>query len=161
MSTNNFKPHVHILPEDRRNSQIANGFLLETSTQYAAIQVLDEAGGWIVALELFVSDHVPRMRAYPHRLMVILIDFDEDLTRIDYVKGKIPEDLAERVFVLGSKSEPEDLKRALATSYEAIGSGLAKDCRDSTEILWSHELLKHNLGELSRLQESVCPLLFS
>jgi hypothetical protein len=134
---------------------------LETSTQYAAIQILDEAGGWRVALELFESDHVPRMRAFPHRLLVILIDFDNDLSRMEYVRSRIPAEVAERVFVLGTKSEPEDLKRALAASYETIGSNLAKDCRESSENLWSHALLEHNLDELVRLRESVRPLLFS
>lgn len=52
MSINRYKPHVLILPEDRANAQVATGFLGETSPRYPAIQILPEAGGWGVALEL-------------------------------------------------------------------------------------------------------------
>jgi hypothetical protein len=40
-----YKPHVLVLPEDDRNRQLANGFLLHPSLS-AQIQVLVEVGGW-------------------------------------------------------------------------------------------------------------------
>jgi hypothetical protein len=88
-----------------------------------------------------------------------LMDFDRDENRLDIVQAKIPGHLAHRVFVLGTLSEPEDLKRELG-SYETIGMALAKDCREETADAWGHDLLRHNAGELDRLREHVRPILF-
>ena len=100
------------------------------------------------------------MRMYSERFMVLLIDFDNDLQRIGYAKGKIPDDLENRVFVLGSLIEPKDLKRAGLGTLEQIGSSLAKDCREDTNEVWGHDLLRHNSAELDRLRAHVRPILF-
>jgi hypothetical protein len=71
----------------------------------------------------------------------------------------IPERLRERVFVLGTWSEPEELRETLGT-YETIGRALAKDCHDNTEATWAHNLLRHNAGELERLRKHIRPILF-
>jgi hypothetical protein len=63
------------------------------------------------------------------------------------------------VFILGTLTEPEALKRDLG-SYETIGLALAQDCRDETDTTWGHDLLRHNAGELERLRETVRPILF-
>ncbi len=75
---------------------------------------------------------------------------------------KIPDDIKDRVFVLGVLSEPEELKKAnnIPNSFEAIGKALAKDCFDGTDHAWGHDLLKHNKDELSRMEKSVKPFLF-
>ena len=44
--------------------------------------------------------------------------------------------------------------------YDTIGSALAKDCRDETDTIWNHNLLRHNASELDRLREHVRPILF-
>lgn len=46
MSCNKYLPHVYVLPEDRANSQLANGFLLDHALSPRSIDVLEEAGGW-------------------------------------------------------------------------------------------------------------------
>ncbi len=159
MSVNRYKPHVFVLPEDRANSQLANGFLLDptVSTQ---IQVLEEAGGWMPVLERFITDEVAGMERYHYRFMVLLIDFDGEEERLNNAKARIPQHLTERVFILGTLTEPEDLKSAGLGSYETIGSALAQDCREGTDKTWSHELLRHNASELDRLHEQVRPILF-
>ena len=62
--------------------------------------------------------------------------------------------------MIGTITEPEDLKRADLGSYEEIGKRMAEDCRDGTEKVWGHRLLEHNASELNRLRQQVQPILF-
>lgn len=161
MSVNPYKPHVFVLPEDDANRQLADGFHLEVDgSQQKQMQVLRVARGWKRVLELFRSQHVAEMDRNPNRFMVLLIDLDRQHDRLDVVKAEVPRGLADRVFVLGARPEPEDLRKAKLGSYEAIGSALAKDCREETDSTWGHPLLRHNASELDRLREHVRPILF-
>src|SRR5580698_9028614 len=110
MSVNNSRPHVLVLPEDDANRQLANGFLLDPSLS-PTIRVLEEVGGWREVLNRFLSDHLAGMRHNPGRSMILLLDFDGDEDRLNWVKARIPEDLIERVYVIGALREPEDLRR--------------------------------------------------
>ncbi len=160
MSVNRYRPHVMLLPEDDANRSLANGFILHPSlSDQQKIQVLPVAGGWTKTVDCFKSDHVSAMAAYPSRTMVLLIDFDGECERLGEVKAVIPENLKDRVFVLGVWTEPEAL-RAILGSYETIGRGMAEDCRDDTTTTWGHELLQHNSSELERLRERVRPIPF-
>ncbi|SPE33282.1 conserved hypothetical protein [Candidatus Sulfopaludibacter sp. SbA3] len=160
MSVNSHQPHIFVLPEDRANSEIANGFLLNGEVSTHRIQVLGEAGGWHKVLTHFKSQHVSQMDRFPKRFMILLIDFDGRGDRMAEAKGFIPDHLSSRVFVLGAWTEPEDLKRANLGSFETIGRALAKDCREDTYTTWSHDLLRHNSGEIERLRQHVRPILF-
>jgi len=162
MSVNKDRPHILVLPEDDANRQLANGFLMEVPPiSLRKIQVLPVAGGWIRVLDGFLSDHVKDMNHCSARFMVLLIDFDNHQERLEDAKARIPQDLLERVFILGALSEPEALKQAHLGSYETIGKALAEDCRDGTDATWAHKLLRHNAGELYRLREFVRPILFT
>ena len=92
--------------------------------------------------------------------MVLLMDFDRKQERLGKAKAVIPDRLTDRVFVLGVWSEPEDLKPELG-SYETIGSKLAADCRNETDTIWEHNLLRHNANELDRLRTQVRSILFA
>ena len=153
MSVNKYLPHVFVLPEDDDNRQLANGFHLQVA------QVLQVAGGWNNVLKVFKEEHVTTMDRFPAGFMVLLIDFDRKQDRLNHAKAAIPDHLADRVFVLGAWSEPEYLKADLG-AYETIGSTLAADCREETELAWRHVLLQHNTGELDRLRVHVRPILF-
>lgn len=158
---NRNQPHVLVLPEDDANSQLANGFHKEVDfTRYRQMQVLPVAGGWTRVLERFRLDHVDRMARNPNRSMVLLIDFDGYPERLGLAKAEIPPELTDRVFILGTLDEPEDLKAELNQSCEDIGSRLAEDCRDDAYATWEHPLLRHNASELDRLRERVRPILF-
>lgn len=158
MSVNRNRPHVLILPEDDANRQIANGFHLETySNQF---QVLAECGGWIKVLHCFERDHVGQMERFPERLMILLIDLDGRNERYQSIKDKIPARIADRIFVLSTLTEPEELKGDLG-SFEQIGRALAKDCREGKNQTWPHRLLQHNAEEVRRLNERVRPILFN
>ncbi len=66
------------------------------------------------------------------------IDFDGKVGRLQDVRARIPEHLAERVFVLGALTEPEALKQANLGPYEEIGLALACACREETDTTWGH-----------------------
>jgi hypothetical protein len=159
MSVNNYLPHVFVLPEDDANRQLANGFVLEVR-HIRKIQILTEAGGWLNVCQTFLSEHVKGMRNYPHRHLVLLLDFDNQTGRPGHVVGQIPQDIRDRVFLLGVKSEPEALKQAGLGSFEGIGGNLAKECRAGIRDTWSHDLLKQNASEVNRLELAVRPILF-
>ena len=158
MSVNKYLPHVFVLPEDDDNRQLANGFHLQVA-QNRQMQVLQVAGGWNRVLKVFKEEHVTAMDSFPVRFMVLLIDFDSEKDRLNNAKAAIPDHLADRVFVLGAWSEPDDLKADLG-AYETIGSKMADDCREETETTWRHVLLQHNASELDRLRVHVRPILF-
>ncbi|MSV32542.1 MAG: hypothetical protein EXQ57_08490 [Bryobacterales bacterium] len=159
MKANRHRPHLHILPEDDANRQIAKGFASHVSVKDVKMQVLPEAHGWGRVLDEFDATHSRELKKYPNRFLVLLIDFDEDGARRQLVQSRIPADLLERVFVIGVWSEPERLKSQLG-SYETIGNALAEDCFRDTNTTWSHSLLEHNTAELVRLREQVRPFLF-
>ena len=150
MSVNKYKKHLLILPEDDANRQIALGFILDPGLDERAVQILPPSGGWSKAVESFEQNHATKMRSYPKRAMLLLIDFDNDENRSARVKTRISGGLIDRVFILGTKSEAEDLKRAFAqdNSFEDIGKKLAEDCANQVYDIWRHKLLEHNRDEL-------------
>lgn len=161
MSVNNEKPHVLVLPEDDANRQMANGFLLDPSIKPRNIQVLPPARGWGKVLDSFVKEHVAKLRTYPGRHLVLLIDFDEHMEeRQQRFRESIPEDLQDRVFLLGTQSEPEPLRKKCGDKLENIGKKLATECFHNKTELWRHPLLAHNAKERTRLNEKVRSILF-
>lgn len=158
---NRHRPHVLVLPEDDANRQLANGFVLSPHLKTRNIQVLEEVGGWREVLNRFNSDQINGMQRYPSRFVILLIDFDRDEGRLSVVKAAVPQSLAERVFILGTLSEPEALKRDGLGSYETIGKALADDCYEGTNRTWGHPLLEHNHGELTRLRDLIYRILFN
>ncbi len=158
-----YNPHLIILPEDRANEQIVNGFLLNSQLDERRISCLKPCKGWKRTLEYFLEQFSDRLRSCVQWRCLLLIDFDMDENRYQTVNNDIPEDLKERVFILGSISEPEELKNRFnpVKSYEEIGKALAQDCVDGTNHTWDHELLRHNEGEIQRMIGSVKPFLFN
>ena len=159
MSVNRFVPHVLVLPEDDANRQIAVGFRLAIDS-VRCFKILPVAGGWNEVLHLFVTDHVREMENNENRLMILLIDFDGKEDRFSKARASIPPQLVDRVFVIGTWTEPEYLRQAMHESFERIGISLSEDCRNGTATTWNHELLRHNKDELDRLSVSVRPILY-
>jgi hypothetical protein len=157
VSVNRERPHIFVIPEDDANRQIANGFQMEVPVRQ--FQVLEEAGGWSAVLDRFVSDHVRGMERWPARFIVLLIDFDGRMERMDVARSRIPPHLVDRVFVLGSFTTPEALKAALTSDFETIGRTIARDCRDASHAVWAHELLRHNREEIARMCDQLKQIL--
>lgn len=162
MSVNKYRPHVFVLPEDDANRQLANGFHLELAS-IRQMQVERPAGGWNEVLKLFEEEHVFEMDRCDNRYMVLLIDFDGIEDRLQLAKERIPDRLADRVFIFGARTTPEALRHALREagldSFENIGKGLAEDCRNGTETVWAHPLLQHNAEEVERSRQHLLPIL--
>ena len=119
------------------------------------------AGGWAKVLKTFCEEYLPKLRDYPQAQVVLLIDFDDQVEsrKTDFEKV-IPEEFKSRVFVVGSKHNPESLKKALKRGLEEIGTSLADDCDANATEHWDHEHLQHNDAERQRLVQAVKPFLF-
>jgi hypothetical protein len=156
---NRYRPYVLVLPEDDANRQIANGFLLDPGLRLRQIQVLKSAGGWTSVVQA-CSDLASEVHRNPNCHVVLLIDFDGQVSRGAEVRGRIPDSARDRIYVLGARSQPEELRQAIGGTYETIGLSLAKDCLEGTGTIWGHDLLSHNTDELSRLRQHVRPFLF-
>ena len=113
-------------------------------------------------LDDFLAEYVPLLRNSPCTHVVMLIDFDEhEPDRRQKFQEAIPSDVVDRVFVIGTKTKPETLKRQQnRRSLELIGSQLADECHTGQYQLWQQEQLVHNQRELARLRAIVKPFLF-
>jgi len=162
MSCNKYAPHVLAIPEDDANRQILNGFHLALPViAMSRFQVLEEAGGWHEVLNKFKSDQISAMRKFDQRLILLVLDFDDrGQGRMNKVAECIPEDMKNRVFAVGARGEPEDLRKAGLGSFEEIGAKLAEDCRSGSHSIWGHQLLQNNETELARMNERLRPVLF-
>ncbi len=159
--SNKYAPHLLILPEDDANKDIALGFRIHHTVNSNAVEILPVAGGWLKAVDIFLSDLAPTMVKLKYRYVAIIVDLDKQIIRYQEIKNKIPQHLQDRVFILSTFSEPERLKNSLNLTFEEIGKQVANDCFQGSDSLWQHGLLSHNLTEISALQIHVKPFLFA
>jgi len=160
--TNKYQPHLYVLPEDDQNRQLAVGFSLHSAIKPRSIKVLPLADGWKKVLESFAKNQLGDLRRTPERRLVLMMDFDGHEERLSYAKDHVPDDVRDRVFILGARQEPQDIKRAMPNigALEAIGTALAEDCLTNARAIWNHPELACNSGELERLNAAVKPWLF-
>lgn len=174
MAANVYQPHLLLLIEDDANRQIFNGFSKHPGLASRRIDPGKPAGGWGVVLEQFQETHIALLRKYPHRHLLMVIDFDSSAAkpaahqtgslierRMELFTEAIPEDLQDRIFVIGCADEPEKLVKDTGFHLEEIGWRLAQDCDRGTDEMWGHRMLKHNAGEIVRLRAKVRPFLFA
>jgi hypothetical protein len=161
MTLNKYVPHVYIIPEDRADAELANGFVNHDQVIDKQIKVLPCADGWSGVLEKFETQYIRYLQDHKNGHVILLIDFDSDYdSRRQKLDIAVPQDLKDRVFVIGSKDTPEQLKQNLAKSLEQIGESLAEDCYQDTCNFWGHEQLKHNEPDRLRLMKTVRSILF-
>jgi len=155
---NKYQPHLYLIPEDDADRELANGFVSHSAVDDRRIQVKPSASGWRKVFDRFSDEYVHTLRNYELCHVVLLIDFDFHFAeRKNEFLDAITDDYKSRVFVVGAKSNPEDLKRELQKSFEQIGADLAADCDRGTSDCWTREQLQHNESELKRLVETVRP----
>jgi hypothetical protein len=164
--SNRYKSHIIVLPEDDADQQIVNGIKLSSRINDRAVIVDKPAKGWLNVVTKFTEQIVPEMQKYLSCYTVLLIDFDckkgqSYEPRLTQVKKNIPDNLKDRVFVLGVLSEPEKLRSKHRMSLEIIGKTLVQDCPENKNHLWNDELLTHNEIELNKLLLSVRSFLFN
>ena len=161
MTMNRYVHHVYVIPEDDRDRQIADGFVLHHQVKDARILVVPPAGGWSEVRETFRREYLPKLRDYPGAHVIMVVDFDNQVEkRKASFEQAIPQEFKERVFVVGAKHNPETLKQSLKVSFEEIGKSLADDCDTGTTGHWDHEQLQHNDAERPRLVQTVRTFLF-
>ncbi len=169
MAANVYQPHLLLLIEDDANRQIFNGFDSHPAVAHRRIDPSKTAGGWHAVLDAFRDVHIALLRRYPLRHLLMVIDFDSDEAgdatsridrRLDLFREAIPDDLRDRVYVIGCADEPEELVKSTGHKFEEIGQRLARDCADDTEAMWGHPMLRHNGDELARLRTHVRPFFF-
>ena len=158
---NKNKPHLYVIPEDDRDRQLADGFVLHDRVDTRRVQVMPPAGGWSYVLKTFQREYVKMLRGNPQAHVVMIIDFDGDFeNRRKEFDQAVPDEIKARVFVVGPKHTPELLKSKLNRDYEQIGTALADDCDAGETALWEHEELNHNDPDRQRLIQTVKPFLF-
>ncbi len=160
MSINKYRPHIYFLPEDDATRQLAVGFYQKVPDQ-RLIQILPPAGGWTDVVEQFLVEYAPTMQDLEHRYVVLVIDFDGDAKRLQYIQSKIDPSLLSRVFVLGSLLEAENLRREIGKNFEVIGQMLAEDCENQTKTVWGHPLLQPFEHEIERARNTLGAFIFS
>ena len=159
MAANIYRPHLLVIVEDDANRQILNGFKLICTTRQ--LEVAPLAGGWENVLEVFAHEHIPLLRRFQFRQVLLVIDFDMEIQhRTSLFRALVPAELRDRVFILGSSERPERLVASLGSSKEDIGEQLARDCEHNTHAIWGREMLRHNAEELERMSATVRPILF-
>jgi hypothetical protein len=156
MGINKNKNHLVVSFEDRANLQLWNGFI--SSIKGNQIKSLGISGGRDKALKNIKNAEILK---YSMRYFLLIWDYDNNYGERyqDFQKTIEALNLTNRCFVLGSKKDPEELRRKLGLTLEEIGEKLAKECLTKNYDLWNHELLKHNKLELDRLNQCVCKFL--
>lgn len=162
MAVNVYKPHVIVMVEDDANRDIANGFRFDPNLNARNIQILNPSRGWLNLKRDFLDCHIADLQKYKDRHLVLLIDFDDQVEdRLKLFRNVIPQEVINRVYLLGTASEPEPLRKACGDSLEDVGKRLAAECFHGESDLWLHPLLAHNESERSRLNVTVRKILFS
>lgn len=159
---NNYQSHILVLPEDDANRSLANGFFTNHRLNISNFRIEKPLGGWSKVLDDFTDNQVRKMNKYKNRIIVMLIDFDDQHPiRIAKFHNAIPANIKDRVFVLGVLSKPEKLPTPHGKAgLEQHGLNLANDCVNNAQQYWSHLLLKHNLTELLGRDSQLKKLLF-
>jgi len=140
MSVNRYQPHVLIIPEDRADEQIANGFTKHDQVTLKQVQVMPYADGWPGVLNKFMTQYISYLRNYKNAYIVLLIDFDAKYeSQRHRFDTAVPDDLKDRVFVVGAKEDPERLRQVMGKGFEEIGSDLADDCYKDPRINYCHD----------------------
>jgi hypothetical protein len=140
---------------------MANGFVMGVEFNDRQVQVMPVAGGWPSVRDDLHSEYIRTLREFDGAHVVLLVDFDAIETRVPDMLRDVPEELLDRVVVIGAKTDPEELRRSLRLSFEEIGLRLAEECRDGVVELWGHELLINNAAEIDRAGSAIRAVMFT
>ena len=157
---NRHKPHIYVIPEDDANRQIAVGFELDYRLRSRVLQVMKPAGGWRVVIDMIIHEYIVMLQSNLNANVVGIIDCDGHEARIAEEFIRIPENLRDRVFILGTLREPENFKESVRLSFEKIGRKLADECFCDEFEIWNHEDLIHIKDEVRRAKSTLRPILF-
>lgn len=161
MSANKYTQHLIVIPEDQAVRDMVNGFSTLLEINERQFYVYDLARGWERGKETLLKLSKGYMREYPSSYALLIVDFDRNAHRGSEIKNQIPEEVRDRVFVVGVLNEPVNLKNSTGMKFEQLGLQIAEGCKDSNIDFWERqELLAHNVDEIRRLSKAVRNLFF-
>ena len=118
MSANKYTQHLIVIPEDQAIRDIVNGFSTCLDANERQFYVYDLARGWERGKETLLELSKGYMREYPNSYAVLIVDFDGNAHRGSEIKNQVPEEVRDRVFVVGVLNEPENLRNSTGMRFE-------------------------------------------
>lgn len=161
---NKYTDGLQILAEDEDLASIVSGFFACANINFDHRRVDDKgaASGW-TSVQDWLCKSVSFLEKYDKLCRLGIVDFDGYENRATNFKKKIPEEVRDRVFVLGPIRNVETLKKETGLSLERIGAKIARTCASMTPVensIWQCDQLKHNIPEVERLKKRVGSFLF-
>lgn len=159
---------VTILAEDEATYKLVNGFVSNAvACDRSKCLPLHYTNGWNNCVEIVKA---MRLDVQVEDYVILVIDYDKwDTDRYDHIKEQLSGlPFNERVFLLGSKIEAEELLEPMRAHFgisdlklEGIGFQIAQECYDGrTPSAWETEALDVNYDVIWRLEKYVKPFLF-
>lgn len=158
---NKYRDCLYILAEDRKLSEVVNGYLIAKVRNQRKFKILPYDRGWRHVFDK-IKDFKKDLDRYPDLRILLIIDFDSDYNRLNKFTEEIGEEYAERMFVLGPYDNVEALKRCCnTTSTEQVGKLLAQTSPRSSlqDNPWKGEQLNMFSSEIERFFCAVSPFL--
>ena len=154
----NYKKHLLVIFEDQAYKDYYLGFTNHHCFNDTEIFAGDVFGGWL-KIQQQVSDDslatLEHLKRFENAYVLALLDSDKHEKRIAQIKQKIPKIYHDRIFLLSSLNEAENIKDDIGEGKkETIGYQFAEDCYNNDCNLWQKPMLVHNLAELKRLKQA-------
>lgn len=158
MSVNRYEPYLIVLCEDNAYKDIFLGFEISEHPQISLKPVYQGFDDILFQLTNPNSMTSKELKRYNKSYVLALTDADLDSqseSNIKKLKDSIPNEYKDRVFVMGSKYEAENIKRAIIGKgkWKGVSQELEKSCRDENCELWRDEMLNHNMEEIISLRK--------
>ena len=161
MSVNKYKPHLFVVPEDKADKNFAVGFELDPRLAAGSFQIMPLAGGWLKVIGIIRDEYVSKLQKNKYSHVLGIIDCDGDHERIATELAKFPDDVVDRIFLLGAIQTPELFQQKVGDKSERIGERMAEECFNETFDLWNHEDLVHVSDEIQRAKHVIRPIVFA
>lgn len=161
MSINRYQNYLIVLFEDNAYKDLFMGFDFSVQRQISLKPICGGFDSVYVQLTNEKDVLLKELNKYSNAYVLALIDADLDnhphsqKGKIDKLKTAIDAKYQDRIFIIGSKIEAEDIKRAIISegNWKTVAQKLEDSCQNHDCELWQDEMLKHNLDEISRLKQ--------
>lgn len=158
MSVNRERPYLIVLFEDNAYKDLFLGFEFSFHKQIQQKPVLQGFDDVLFQLTNSNSTTLKELNKYPNAYILAITDADMDShqeSNIDTLKKSIKGIYRNRIFVLGSKYEAENIKKEIIGQgkWRRLAKELESSCQNDSCELWHNDMLKHNLDEIVRLRQ--------
>ncbi len=158
MSVNRYQKYLIVLFEDRAYHDLFLGLNFSRKQQISQKPILQGFDDVYFQLTNHQSLTLQELKTYQKAYVLACIDADLDSqseSKILQLKNAISDEYKERVFIIGSKHEAEQIKHAIIGQgkWATVSEKLENSCKNDQCELWQNEVLQHNLEELQRLKQ--------